>query len=397
MVTTFLSRLNGMRRELKLFAAASLFLGMAFSMVDSTFNNFINESFSLGGFERSFLEFPRELPGFLVIFVSAALWFLNNRRLGASAMLLAAVGSLLVGFASSSYAITVLWLFVYSMGQHIYIPVASTIGMELAQEGKTGERLGQLNALRNAATITGSAVVFLGFRFLGFQFSHTFILAAAALMLAAALLFAMKPAQSHSSGTFLKLHKEYSLYYWLSILFGMRKQLFITFGPWVLVTIFNQPTSTIATLMTIGGVIGIVFQPFLGKMVDRLGERFVLCSEAVVLVFVCIGYGFAKSVFPVEVAFYVVCGCYLLDQMLMSVGMARSTYMKKIARTPEDIQPALTAGFSLDHLCSIALAVVSGAIWSAVGFQYVFLVGAGVAVINFFVARQVRVPKAVTV
>ena len=41
----------------------------------------------------------------------------------------------------------------------------------------------------------------------------------------------------------------------------------------------------------------------------------------------------------------------------------------------------------------LPLALASGAIWSAFGYQYVFLLGAGIAVINFFVAMQVRVPK----
>lgn len=393
-MTNFIQRITHMPRELKLFVAASLLLGMAFSTVDSTFNNFLNESFKLGGFERSFLEFPREFPGFMVVFISAALWFLSSQRLGVVALLLAAAGSLLVGFASASYGMVVLWLFVFSMGQHIYIPIASTIGMELAREGKTGQRLGQLNALRNFATIAGSGLVFLGFNYLGFTFSHTFILAAIALVLAAALFFLMKPEQNRSPKVFLKLHREYRLYYTLSVLFGMRKQLFITFAPWVLVTIFNQPTSTIATLMTIGGVIGILFQPFLGRMIDRLGERFVLATEAFVLIFVCAGYGLARSIFPEGIAFLVVCACYLLDQMLLSVNMARSTYMKKIAKKPEDIQPTLTAGVTIDHLFSIAIAVVSGAIWSAFGYQLVFLLGAVIALVNFFVARKIKLPNA---
>jgi len=38
------------------------------------------------------------------------------------------------------------------------------------------------------------------------------------------------------------------LYYWLAILYGTRKQIFITFAPWVLITIYKQPTQTIATL-----------------------------------------------------------------------------------------------------------------------------------------------------
>ena len=68
-----LFRIKQSSRELLLFVAASLALGMAFSMVDSTFNNFLNDKFALTGFQRSFLEFPRELPGFLVVFVSAAI------------------------------------------------------------------------------------------------------------------------------------------------------------------------------------------------------------------------------------------------------------------------------------------------------------------------------------
>jgi hypothetical protein len=35
---------------------------------------------------------------------------------------------------------------------------------------------------------------------------------------------------------------------------------------------------------------------------------------------------------------------------------------------------------------------VGGAIWNAFGFQYVFLMGVGIAVINFLVAMRVRLP-----
>ncbi|HEX9018599.1 MAG TPA: MFS transporter, partial [Anaerolineaceae bacterium] len=236
---SFLAQLNRYSRELKLFAVASLAMGMAYSIVDSTFNNFVNARFALTGFQRSFLELPRELPGFLVVFVSAALWFLCSRRLGAFALVASVVGSLLIGLATPSYGVMVVWLFIYSLGQHLFMPVASTIGMELAEEGKTGQRLGQLNAIRNLAAILGSFLVFLGFKYLGFNFHVTYILAAIMFVIAAVLMFSMRPDQPKTSRTFLTLHKEYRLYYLLSILYGSRKQLFITFAPWVLVTVFQ--------------------------------------------------------------------------------------------------------------------------------------------------------------
>jgi predicted MFS family arabinose efflux permease len=385
-----ISRIKQSSRELIIFATAALTLGMAFSMIDSTFNNFLNDKFALTGFQRSFLELPRELPGFLVVFVSAAMWFLCSRRMIVVAMLFCATGAVLLGFASSSYAVMVMWLFLYSMGQHLYMPLASTIGMELAREGQDGRRLGQINAIRNFAAIVGSFSVFLGFKYLGFSFKHTFTISAVLLCIAAILLFAMTPEPALEKRGFLQLHKEYRLFYVLNVLSGARKQLFLTFAPWVLVSVLGQPTQIMATLYTIGGVIGILFQPFLGWAIDKFGERVVLASEAVVLIFVCFGYGFAKFIFPMDTAFIIVCICFLLDQMIFSVSMARATYMKKIALQPDHIQPALTAAVTLDHIFSITTALVGGVIWNAFGFQYVFLMGAGLAVINFFTALRVR-------
>lgn len=389
---SLIARLRKAPRELVLFASISLTVGVGYSISDSIFNNFINSKFSLSGFQRSFLELPRELPGFLVLFVSAILWFLCSRRLSAVSMILGALGAGLIGFASSNYIIMVIWLFVYSMGQHLYMPLASTIGMELAHEGQTGRRLGQLNSIRNLATIIGSFVVMIGFGYLGFTFQHAYVIAVLALLLSAVLMFKMKPEKKHTARAFLKLRKEYRLYYALAIISGARRQIYITFAPWVLVKIFNQPTQTMATLYTIGGVIGILFQPILGKAIDRLGERSILASEAVILVFVCMGYGIAPSLLSPDIAFYVVCVCFLIDQMLFSVSMARSTYMKKIARQPADIQATLTAGVTLDHIFSIAAALIGGVIWSVFGFQYVFLMGVIIALINFITTLKIRLP-----
>ena len=396
MTLTLTTRFSRLSHELKLFIFASLTMGIAYSFVDSTLNNFLNDRFTLSGFERSFLELPRELPGLLVVFTSAALFFLCSRRIGVVAMLLGVAGALLIGFATTTYLVLTLCLFVYSMGQHLFMPAASVIGMELAEEGKTGQRLGQLNAIRNMAAILGSFVVFLGFKFLGFNYQTTFTLAAIGFGIAAALMALMKPEPTTPSKTFLKLRKEYRLFYVLSILYGSRKQLFITFAPWVIVNVFQQPTQTLATLMTIGGIIGILFQPLLGWVTDHYGERFVLASEAVLLVVVCFGYGFSRFIFPEGVAFIMICVFYLIDQMLMSVGMARSMYMKKIALVPTDIQAALTAGVTIDHIFSISVALIGGVIWNVFGFQYVFLLGVGIAVINFFAAMRVRIPKVST-
>ena len=395
MNSTLKVRIKNISKDLLLFSIASFAVGLAGSLVDSTFNNFLNDSYTITAAQRSFLEFPREIPGFIVVFVSALLWFLGSRKLGALSLLLGSVGIFLVGAFSQTYTVMVLFLFLFSVGNHLFMPVASTVGMELAREGKTGHRLGQMNAIRNLAAICGSGLVFVGFKYLGFSYQLTYTIAAFFFALGMLMMAFMTPSKVQKTNlkSFISLRKEYTLYYVLSVLYGSRKQIFITFGPWVIVTIFGKPTQTIATLIVIGGVIGILFQPILGRAIDKLGEKVVLASEAVLLVFVCLGYGFSKSILPVNVAFIVTCICYLLDQVLMSVSMARSTYMKKIALQPSDIQPALSASITIDHFFSIGVALLGGVIWNQFGFQYVFLFGVVIAVINFFATMRIKLPQ----
>jgi MFS family permease len=135
-----------------------------------------------------------------------------------------------------------------------------------------------------------------------------------------------------------------------------------------------------------------VFQPFLGRAIDRFGEKTIITIEAITFIFVCLGYGFSGSLFPENTAFIITCICYLLDQVLMSVSMARSTYIKKIALQPTDIQPALSASVTIDHIFSISVALLGGVIWSKLGYQYVFLLGVIISVFNFITARKMRLP-----
>lgn len=386
------SKLAKIPRELKLFFLATLVMSLAFSIYDSTFNNYLNLRFELTGFQRSFLEIPRELPGFLCVFVTALFGFLDSRRLSVVAMIFCAVGSLCIWYLSPTYGILMIWLFIYSMGNHLFLPLQSAIGMELADPDRPGQRLGQINSLRNLAAILGSFVVFLGFRYFHFNFNTTFVLTSVGLVLAAGLLLKMRPSHSTPPTTYLKVHREYRLYYFLAILYGTRKQIFLTFAPWVLVTVFNQPTQTMATLFMVGGIIGIIFQPILGNMVDRFGEKTVLTAEAILLVIVCFFYGFSRSLFPETSALWITFACYLIDQMLMSVNMARATYMRKIALTPEDVQPSLTLAVTIDHVFSISVAMLGGVIWNTYGYQYVFLFGMGIALINLVAASRITLP-----
>jgi predicted MFS family arabinose efflux permease len=388
-IRAFVEKLLRAPRDFLLFIAAISVVAFSQSLIDSTLNNFLNETFSITDMQRGMMELPREIPGFMVVFVSAIFFFMGSRRLAALSFILASLGILLIGLFSFSFPMMLVWLFIFSIGQHVFLPLNQSIGMEFAKDGKTGSRLGQLSGAMNFAAIFGSLLIFLGFRFMEFNFTISYIIASVGFFAGAVFIFMMKPDSPVPSGSKLRLRKEYSLYYWLNILFGTRKQLFLTFAPWVLVTIFHQKVQVVATLLTVGGVIGIFFKPMLGRAIDRFGERAILMAEAATLIFVCVGYGFSKKIFPETIALYVAFACYVLDQLLMSVGMARATYLKKIALAPEDVAQTLSMGTTIDHVFSISIALISGIVWDRLGYEYVFLIGAVISVINLYSASKV--------
>jgi len=154
--SAFRKRMNYLRKYFSVSKSDILFFLTALavgsfsgSIVESIFNNFLNESFHLSNVQRSVIEFPRELPGLIIMLVIAGLSFLCSRKLATFAMLLASVGLLLIGACSVTLTMMLVWLFIFSMGQHLLIPLQSSIGMELAKEGQTGRRLGQINAVRS--------------------------------------------------------------------------------------------------------------------------------------------------------------------------------------------------------------------------------------------------------
>lgn len=385
-----LDKIRNMGRDTRLFIMAILIFSFCGGLYDTIFNNFLNDNFKITNLQRTFLEFPRELPGVLMVFVAALLFFLNTRKLATLSFLITGIGLILMGTMSINYHIMLIWLFTFSLGQHIFLPLSSAIVMELSEKGNDGRRLGQIQSLKNIAVISGAFFVSIGFKFLGLNYKISMVMAGVLVILASFLINKMSGGTTSKKGSHLKFKKRYSLYYVLTSLYGMRKQIFITFAPWALVHTFEKSVTYIANLMIIGSVVGIFLQPYVGKVIDRYGEKLVLTFEAFVFIFVCLLYGFSPDLFSKEVAVMIISICYILDQTLMSLGIARATYIKKIAESKEDISNTLSLGLSIDHIFAITVAMVGGFIWYKYSYKVVFIMGAVISTINFFSARLIK-------
>lgn len=397
MINWIRERLKGHDREFLLFLLVGVFLGLGQSVDGSTLNNFLKDRFDMMILQRSALELPRELPGFLVFIIVGSLYSMGDVRIAAIANLLAASGMLMLGLIPPVYAYVVICIFIYSSGQHIYMPLSNSIAMNFANDGRLGRKLGQVSAANTAALVFGSAVLFVVFRVVKVSYTVTFICGAAAFFVAAILLLFMKSRKPVHIRKRFVFKKEYKLFYILSVLYGARKQIFVTFGPWVLIDIYGQKVTTMTLLFFIISIISIAFKPLIGYMIDRIGEKKVLGFEAFALFFVCLGYSIADLLLPTQGAVILICVCYVLDQLSSAVAMARATYLKKIALNEDEVSATLSLGISIDHIMSMSLPIIGGLVWYGTGsngYKYVFLGGAVIAILNFIATRYIKTVRA---
>jgi MFS family permease len=276
------------RRDYRLFVLATVLMGLGACINGAVFNNYLKDVYDLDVARRTFLEFPRETPGFLVSIFVATLAALGEVRIAFIANLAASAGMLALGWIPSSFLLMVSSVFLFSAGQHVYMPLANAIGMGFAEKGSEGSVLGRLSAANTVAMLSGTVVLLALLHF--FQLSYRVAFSAGSVLyLAAALaLLAMSPRRAEGKPRRLVVKRRYGRFYALSILYGARKQLFITFGPWMLVDLFRQPVQsmTLISLIVSLGMIGA--QSIVGKLTDRLGPRRMLGGEALLTIAVCV-------------------------------------------------------------------------------------------------------------
>ena len=384
-------------RKVMLAVLAALFLAqLGAGVYDLLFTNYLSDAQGLNAQERGFLELPRELPGVLSLLVMGSLFFLNEVRLAAVSVLLAALGSYMLmnlGPDASMWELSVC-VVTASLGLHILMGTVDSIVMHTARPENRSLRLGQMRALGTAATLLGAGYIWLKWQF-NSSFAVDYVLVVVIFVVAEALLFCVRAPQFPKRKSFREnfiLRKEYAVYYGIETLHGIRKQLYITFGYWLLVNTMGQPPAQVGKIMLIAGVIGLFTQPLIGRSIKHFGEKKVTIFDSMALSVLCLAYAFAPSLLPAAWAVGVIACCFVLDKILFDLGMARTTYIARICgERRSDITPCIYTGIAINHVASITYGIVGGVIWSySGGPQAVFLTG-GLAVVGAgLLARKMK-------
>ena len=367
--------------QVALFFGAVILMSAAVGIHESTFNNFLSDTFGLSASARGWLELPRELPGFLVVVMAGVLAALPVTRLGAVGAFIAVVGLVGLAIFGQSYGPMIVVMMLVSAGTHLLMPVGTSIALGLSNSKNRGLRLGQLRALATVGMILGSGFVWVVFEKAAPQYRLGFLCAAGLAAVAAVVYGVMHISHLHQPRARLVMRKKFWLYYVLEFLFGARKQIFLTFGPWVLIRIYGQPASGIAGLFMTAALIGVIFKPLVGLLIDRIGERVMMVIDGLVLVFVCLGYGYALRLAEMETARVIACTCFVADNLLFSLGTARATYVSRLADSAQELTPTLSMGVSINHIASMLIPALAGGLWVKLGYESVFVAGAILALL----------------
>jgi MFS family permease len=401
-MTILRNPLNGVYRsdaKVARFLLVMVLSGISYGLYRGIQDNYLAEIVRISAFERGIVEFFRETPGLLVVLILAWMYRFSESRIlkiGVGIMAAGIAGLLLSG---SGKFIVVLFMVVFSAGEHIIMPVKSTISLDLAAGGKGGASLGITSAINNVGNIAGFLVVtalFFVFSRLGFdrtdivRFKAVYAIAAALLLGAFLISLALRESGIKGPRRRFYFARKFFKYYMLEVFYGARKQIFLTFAPYVLILQYGADTSVVSLLLAICALFGIIFSPFMGRLIDKLGYKFIMVTDTLVLIVVCLLYGFAHRLFAPRVAFMVVCVNFVLDFIISLASMASNVYVQDIASGPEEITATLSTGISVNHVISIFIALMGGWIWKVTGIEVLFSISAFLGFLNSIYAATIE-------
>ena len=362
-------------------------------------NNFLSDIYHLNSVERGWLEFFRELPGLALVFLLALLHKTSDWKVMRLGTLISMIGAGLLLIPSDKVFVTAI-IMLWSTGEHLVMPVRSSIAMQIAKEGHAGQSLGYLTSIMNFGTVAGSILIALLF-YAGVEwfkqegavlYQAVWILIVLLMLISFISSFTKDAPQVPSKRPRLYFNKKFNKFYALELFYGARKQIFLTFAPYVLIREYGMSTANIALLMGICAAINIFVAPLVGKLTDRWGYRNTMIWDTVILFFVCLLYGYAGEIFPAKIALTVVCINFLLDAMISTTSLATNIYVRQLAETKDELTSTLSTGISINHLISILAAPAGGWIWMKWGVGMLFAFAAVMAIFNSLFAMTLPKP-----
>lgn len=378
-------------RGFLMLAVLQLSYGFSYSAHNNVITNFFEDVLHFSGPQFGYITAIREVGGLCLILLMALLYRVSIQWLTAGAMFFLGLGFALFGVASG-FGTVVPWILVSSFGLHTVLQTQYSLGMSLTTQERSGHVLGRMAAFSQAGTFAALIVVFLIFHFDLLSYEMTFVLIGIVGVLGAIAIFRFpnlydgEERKVAAKREPLVWRNDYRYYYLLNLLDGVRQQIFFSFGLWVLVNRFKLGVEDLSLLLMTVTFVAILSSSYLGRLIDRLGERTVLQAINIGYVVALGGYALSGNVY-LACVFYVI---YSFISPFSTIGA--STYLRKIA-VPEEIAPSLAMGVTILHATAVVVPVAAGIILNYVGYQVPFFIACVAALATVAITHRLDPEK----
>ena len=378
----------------KAFFLSLLLSAIGYGLYKGVIDNYLAEIVHINELERGLTEFFRELPGLLLVVILALFYRFSAERMYRMGLVIMAIGMTLQAVVAPGKAIIMAVIFFYSLGEHIQLGMKNTLSLEYSQQGKGGQALGYQSSIYQIGNLAGYAAVIAAFALFAGKTIFKPVFAVAALFMVAAMVASFRltgRSETDDSKRRFYFRKKFRKYYMLEVFYGARKQVFFTFGPYVLILFYGADAGVISLLFAISAIACFLLAPLVGKLIDRIGYKPVMIADTLILVIVCFFYGFAHHIFPMHTAFVVCCVNYVLDSVISLASMASNVYVQDISDSPEEMRATISTGISVNHLITVFIALLGGWVWKVLGIETLFILSAVLGLCNSAYAATIKV------
>ena len=375
---------------------ALLLSAIGYGLYKGVIDNYMAEVVRMNEVDRGLTEFFRELPGLLLVVILAIFYRSSAEKLFKAGMVVMTLGMLLQAFISPAKFLVILAIFIYSTGEHIQLGMKNTLSLEYSKEGFGGQALGYQNSIYQIGNLLGYVAVIGAFAVVSSTtlFKPVFVVAACFMAVATLVAFRLTgSSETDKNKRRFYFRKKFKKYYMLEVFYGARKQVFFTFGPYVLILFYGADAGVISLLFSISAIACFLLAPLVGKLIDRIGYKPVMIADTLILVIVCFFYGFAHRIFPMHTAFIICCVNYVLDSVISLASMASNVYVQDLAEDKAEMRATISTGISVNHLITIFIALLGGWIWKVLGIETLFILSAVLGLCNSAYAATIKTAK----
>ncbi len=343
------------------------------------FNNFSVDVLGLDGHHVGIIQSVREIPGFLSILVVYFLLIIKEHRLSALSVLVLGLGIALTGLLPS-FSGLIFTTLLMSFGFHYFETTNQSLTLQYYNKQQAPLVFGKLRSYSALSSIVISLAIFCLDPLLDFK--QFYLLFGIVICVVALYFFTKDPTEPDliPQKKEMVLKQKYWLYYTLTFLAGARRQIFIAFAVFLLVKKFDFSLQKIAILFFINNGINYFLAPFIGKCINRFGERAVLSLEYGALIVVFIAYALVDSTLVVALL-------YIADHIFFNFSIAIRTFFQKIS-DPADIAPSMAVGFTINHIAAVVLPALGGMLW-LIDYRIPFLCGAFLSLLSLLFVQVI--------